>query len=167
MKRLLAAAGLAALSLALPVQASAAPATHDVLVENYDASEHFAAGDAEPCVPWAGTFHEVRNGEIKLVTISSGPQAGEVHANGVVAGFIEYIPDDSSLPTYSGTYREKLNVVLVEMSFDDDAERISQFRLRSQLAGTDGSSLQLAMSGKVTRNSNGEVSVDRFDFTCE
>jgi hypothetical protein len=52
------------------------------------------------------------------------------------------------------------------VSFEDDVERIAQFPLRSRLAGTDGSSLLLAMSGKVTRNGNGEVVVDRFDFTC-
>lgn len=69
--------------------------------------------------------------------------------------------DNGSLPIYSGTYREKLNAVQME-SFDDDAERISQFRLRRRLAGTDGSSLQLAMSGKVTRNASGEVVVDRY-----
>jgi hypothetical protein len=104
-----------------------------------------------------------------VVLGEDGRQAVAVH--GVVVGH-----DDvhghadlkgSSLPSYSGTYRGKLNAVLVEMSFDDDAERIAQFRLRSQLAGTDGSSLQPAMSGKVTRNRNGEVVVDRFNFTCD
>jgi hypothetical protein len=168
MKRLLlAAVAIAALPLAVAVPASAAPATHEVYVEDYDAYEAFAAGGAEPCVSWAGTFHEVRSGQIELVTVTSGPQAGEVHLNGVVAGFIEYLPDDLSLPTYTGTYREKLNGVLLEMSFDDDQSRIAQFRLRSQLAGTDGSTLRLAMSGKVTRNGNGDIVVDRFNFTCE
>ena len=100
---------LAALPIIVGVPASAAPATHDVYAEEYDAYEQFAAGDAEPCVSWAGTFHEVRSGEIQLITVTSGPQAGEVHLNGVIAGYIEYIPDDTSLPTYSGTYRAKLN----------------------------------------------------------
>ena len=167
MKRLLSAVALAALPIALGVPATAAPATHDVYIEQYDAYEQFAAGDAEPCVSWAGTFHEVRSGEIQLITVTSGPQAGEVHLNGVIAGFIEYIPDDPSLPTYSGTYSEKLNGVLLELTFEDDQERISQFRLRGELVGTDGSSLRMAMSGKVTRNGNGDVVVDRFNFTCE
>jgi hypothetical protein len=85
---------------------------------------------------------------------------GEVHVNGVIAGFVEYIPDDTALPAYSGTYREKINGVMFEMSFDDDQSRIAQFRLRSRLTGTDGSSLLLAMSGKVTRKGNGDVVVD-------
>jgi hypothetical protein len=34
----------------------------------------------------------------------------------VTAGFVEYIPHDTSLPTYAGTYREKLNGVLLELS---------------------------------------------------
>jgi hypothetical protein len=75
------------------------------------------------------------------------PAAGEVHLNGAIAGF-EYIPDNTSLPTYSGTYSEKLNGVLLELTFEDDQERISQFRLRSQLVGTDGSTLRLAMYGQ-------------------
>ena len=60
-----------------------------------------------------------------------------------------------------------LNGVLLELSFEDDQSRIAQFRLRSRLAGTDGSSLRLAMSGKLTLNGNGNVVVDRFSFTCE
>ena len=168
MKRLLCAVVvLAALPIVVGVPTSAAPATHDVFVEEYEAYEPFAAGDGQPCVPSARTFHEVRSGEVKLVTINSGPQAGEVHVNGAIAGFIEYIPDDTALPTYSGTYREKLNGVLLELSFEDDQSRIAQFRLRSRLAGTDGSSLRLAMSGKLTLNGNGNLVVDRFSFTCE
>lgn len=167
MRQLLAAVVLAALPIIVGVPASAAPATHDVFVEEYEAYEPFAVGDGQPCVPWAGTFHEMRSGEVKLVTVNSGPRAGEVHVNGVIAGFIEYIPDDTALPTYSGTYREKLNGVLLELSFEDDQSRIAQFRLRSRLAGTDGSSLRLAMSGKLTLNGNGNVVVDWFSFTCE
>ena len=167
MKRLLFALATAVLPVSLALPASAAPATHDVFVEDYDAYEAFAAGDAEPCVSWAGTFHEVRSGEVHLVTTTTGPQAGAVHANGVIDGYIEYIPDDHSQPTYAGTYREKLNAALLQLSFDDDQTRVAQFRLRSRLGGTDGSSLQLVMSGKVTLNGYGDVVVDRSQFTCE
>jgi len=95
----------------------------------------------QPCVTWVGTFHEVRSGELNLVTINSGRRAGEVHLNDVIAGFIEFIPDDTTLPTCSGTYREKLTGVLMEISFGDDQERISQFRPRGELVGTDESGL--------------------------
>jgi hypothetical protein len=63
MKRLLAAvaAAVAALPIVVGIPAGAAPAGRDVNVEEYDAYEQFAAGDAEPCVSWAGTFHEVRS----------------------------------------------------------------------------------------------------------
>jgi len=167
MKRLLFALATAMVPVSLAVPASAAPATHDVFIEHYDAYESFAAGEAEPCVPWAGTFHEVRSGEVQLVTTTTGPHAGEVHANGAIAGYIEYTPDDSTLPSYAGSYREKLNASLLELSFDDDQTRIAQFRLRSRLEGTDGSSLQLVLSGKVTLNGHGGVTVDRTTFTCE
>jgi hypothetical protein len=167
MRRLVCACALAVLPLATSVAASAAPAIHDAYVEDYNATESFAAGQGEPCVPWAGAFHEVRSGEVKLVTISSGPHTGEVRLTGAIDGFIEYIPVDSSLPTYSGSYREKFAAFLYELSFDDDAERISQFHLRGVLHGTDGSSLTAVMSGKVTINANGAVQVDRFEFTCD
>jgi hypothetical protein len=167
MKRLLPAVALGVLPLAIGVPASAAPAAHDVLIEESDVSEPFTAGESEPCVPWAGTFHEVRSGEMKQVTVNSGPHTGEVHLNGVIAGFAEFIPDDTTLPTYSGTYREKLDGVLLEFSLEDDQIRIAQTRLRSQLVGTDGSSLQLVISAKVTRNANGDIVVDRSSFTCE
>src|SRR3954449_5920477 len=167
MKRLLFALATAMLPVSLAFPASAAPATHGVLIEETDTDEAFAAGEAEPCVPWAGTFHEVRSGEIQLVTTTTGPHAGEVHANGVVVGYIEYSPDDSSLPTYAGSYREKLNAALLQLSFDDDQNRIAQFRLRSRLDGTDGSSLLLVLSGKLTLNRHGDVTVDRTTFTCD
>ena len=71
MRQLLAAVVLAALPIIVGVPASAAPATHDVFVEEYEAYEPFAVGDGQPCVPWAGTFHEMRSGEVKLVTVNS------------------------------------------------------------------------------------------------
>jgi hypothetical protein len=78
--------------------------------------------------PWVERIQRRRPARvIGGLAVTSGPQMGEVHLNGVIAGFIEYIPDDTSLPTYSGTYNEKLNGVLLELTFDDDQERISQF----------------------------------------
>jgi hypothetical protein len=52
-------------------------------------------------------------------------------------------------------------------SFGNDAERVSQFRLRGALSGTDGTSLDIVMSGKVTINPNGVLVLDRFDFACQ
>lgn len=153
--------------LTVGASALAAPATHDVLVEDYDYPDALPAGEM-PCVPWAGTFHEVRSGQYKLVTINNGPQKGEVHVNGVIAGLIELIPDDESLPTYTGTYREKTNAVLYAPSFQDDQLRVGQFRLRTRLQGTDGSSLRLVLSGKVTRTGEGDPPVvERSTFTCQ
>ena len=119
----------------------------------------------EPCVPWAGTFHEVRSGEIKLVTVNSGPQTGEVHVNGVIAGFIEYIPDDTFAADLLGhipreAQRRPAGVELRRRPVADRPVPTS-----SQLAGTDGSSLRFAMSGKVTRNGC-DVVVDRFNSHC-
>jgi len=145
---------------------SAAGAEHVFYPENYDASEHFAAGEGF-CVAWAGTFHEVRHGGYRLVAAPGGREDGELHVNGVIDGSVELIPDDASLPTYSGDYREKVNGVVIAFTDEGDIERVGQFRLRSTLNGTDGSSLELRLSGKVTYNANGVLTVDREVFTCE
>jgi hypothetical protein len=144
---------------------SAAGATHEFFGEDYDAYEHFAAGDGF-CVTWAGTFHEVRSGGYRLVAAPGGRDEGELHVNGVVKGLIELVPDDASLPTYAGTYSEKVNGVVV-ITDDGDVERVGQYRLRSTLRGTDGSSLQLRLAGKITVNGKGRVVVSRDTFVCE
>jgi hypothetical protein len=145
---------------------SAAGADHAFFPEHYDAYEHFAAGEGF-CVSWAGTFHEVRHGGYRLVAAPGGQQPGELHINGVINGNVELIPDDRSLPTYAGDYREKLNGIVTEFTDEGDVERIGQFRLRTTLRGTDGSSLNLKLSGKVTFNANGVATVERDTFTCE
>lgn len=96
-----------------------------------------------------------------------GQQPGEVHINGLINGAIELIPDDASLATYAGAYREKVNGIATEFTDEGDIERIGQYRLRSTLHGTDGSSLKLSLSGKLTFNANGVVTVERETFTCE
>jgi hypothetical protein len=42
-----------------------------------------------------------------------------------------------------------------------------QWRLRATLHGTDGSTLTLQMSGKLTTNGKDEVVVSRDSFSCE
>jgi hypothetical protein len=146
--------------------ALAGPAVHDVYVEEFDGYEHFAAGD-NGCVPWAGLFHEVRSGEAKLLMPSGSRHPGEVHINFVVDGFVEFIPDDQRLPTYSGTYREKADGIVLSFSGEGELERVMQWRLRTTLRGTDGSTLTLRMSGKVTTNGQGDIVVARDSFSCE
>lgn len=146
--------------------ASAAGAEHDFYVEDYEVYEQFAPGEG-PCVAWSGTFHEVRSGGYRLVAAPGGPEGGELHVNGVIDGLIELIPHSSVLPTYTGTYREKVNGVVTALTDGSDIERVSQYRLRSTLEGTDGSTLELRLSGKFTMNANGVIVVSRDSFTCE
>ena len=145
--------------------AAAAGAQHDFFPEDYDAYEHFAAGEGF-CVDWAGTFHEVRHGGYRLVAAVGGQQPGEVHVNGAINGHIELVPDDPTLPTYTGDYREKVNGVVTESTDEGDLERVGQYRLRSTLQGTDGSTLSLRMSGKTTFDAHGVLRVQRDTFTC-
>lgn len=158
-------AALAA-TIALASPASATGAEHAFFPEEFDGSEHFAAGEGF-CVPWAGTFHEVRHGGYRLVAAPGGRDPGELHINGVIDGLVELVPDSRSLPTYTGTYREKVTGVVVLTGDAEDIERVGSFRLRSTLHGTDGSTLQLVLSGHVTVNGTGEQVVDRTVFTCE
>jgi hypothetical protein len=146
--------------------ASAAPAEHAVIVENYDAYEHLAAAE-NFCGPWPTTFHEVRAGAYQLITPPGGRVNDEIHINGAINGQIELIPDDASLPTYTGGYREKLNGVITGVSEHGDITRVAQYRLRSTLRGSDGSTLDLRLSGKVTMNANDVVVVSRDSFSCQ
>jgi hypothetical protein len=73
MKRLLSAAvAISVLPIAVRVPASAAPATHDVYLEDYDGVRAVRRRRRGALRPWRGTFHEVLSGLIKLVTINSG-----------------------------------------------------------------------------------------------
>jgi hypothetical protein len=145
---------------------AAGGAQHAFEIEDFNAYEHFAPGDG-PCVSWAGTFHEVRSGGYRLVTPPGGQVEGEFHVNGVIDGLVELIPDAAGLPTYSGTYREKVNAVVTGPLEEGDLTRVSQYRLRSTLRGTDGSTIALRLSGKFTMNANGVVVVSRDTFICD
>ena len=165
-KQLITAALALGLSTAI-APAHAGGAVHETVPEQYDAIEHFAAGEGF-CVPWAMSFREVRNGQYKLVTAPGGREPGEFHINGVISGSITLTPDDPTLPTYFGTYREKVNGVITGTDDEGfDVERVAQYRLRSTLRGTDGTTLALRLSGKLTTNAHGVVTVSRDTFTCE
>ena len=75
--------GAALIGAAATGPVSAAGADHTFYPENYDAYEHFAAGEGF-CVTWAGTFHEVRHGGYRLVAAPGGQQPDELHINGVI-----------------------------------------------------------------------------------
>ncbi len=165
-QRILTLVGTAALLAgAVAGPATAGGAVRAFYPEDYDAYEHFDAGEGL-CVDWPGTSHEVRRGGYRLVSAPGGQQPGELHVNGVIEGSVELVPDDTALPTYVGDYREKVNGVLTVTIDGDDVERVGQYRLRSTLHGTDGSRLDLALSGKLTFNAKGTVTVDRESFTC-
>ena len=136
-KHLITAALALGLSTAI-VPAHAGGADHQTLPESYDATEHFAAGEGF-CVPWAGSFREVRSGEYKLVTAPGGQVPGETHINGAIAGSVTLTPDDPALPTYSGSYREKLNGVLIGVTpANEDVTRVSNTASAARCAAPTG-----------------------------
>ncbi len=86
----------------------------------------------------------------------------------MIAGSVTLTPDDPTLPTYFGTDREKVNGVFLSVTPEGNDElRIGQYRLRSTLRGTDGSTLALRLAGKMTMNAHGVVTVSRDTFTCD
>ncbi len=153
---------------ALTPTAASAAATHDYFPDTFDATEHFDAGEG-PCVDWAGSFREVRNGGYRLLTASGGQVDGELHVNGVVDGQVYLVPDDPSLPAYSGSYREKVTGVATyfdEENGENDRLRVISYRLRVPMKGSDGSSFVIVISGHTTVNAKGATVVDRNDFEC-
>lgn len=143
-----------------------AAAERDHWPADWEGTQAFVAGEG-PCVPWAGTFHESRTGGYDLVAAPGGQVDGEFHVNGMVEGHIDLVPDDATLPSYSGDYREKVNGVVI--GYDElqgDLARVMQFRLRVPLTGTDGSQMVLTMSGRMTRDAHGRVVVERASYDC-
>ncbi|WP_125038770.1 hypothetical protein [Nocardioides sp. LS1] len=143
--------------------AHAGGAQHVYVPEEFDGTEHWSSQE-NMCGPWATTFHEVRHGGYDVVRAPGGQVPGEVHINGAVDGWIQLTPDDPTRPTYTGTYREKVDGVVTNL--DDDSVRVMQFRLRVPMTGTDGSRLLITLSGKTTVNANGTVTVDRPQASC-
>jgi hypothetical protein len=155
--------GLAPGLLPVAAAASGQGATRFFVPEEWDGTSHWSA-EENPCGAWATTFHEVRHGGYDVLLPRGGQVAGEAHINGTVDGWIELVPDDPSLPTYTGGYREKVDGVLTDP--DHDEFRVSQFRLRDRLTGTDGSHLVVLLSAKVTVAANGATVVDRSVESC-
>jgi hypothetical protein len=155
---------LAALAGAPAAQSAGAQHVH--IPEEWDATEPFAAGDG-PCVAWAGSFHEVRHGGYDLVLAPGGQVEGEVHVSGAVDGYVELVPDDPSLPTYTGSYREKLNAVAVGVDqYGEDLLRVAHYALATKLTGSDGSTMWLRLSGHTTMDAGGRVVVSRDEYGC-
>ena len=164
--RSLCAAVLAATITFASAGAADAGATHETYTESYDGSFAMTA-EENPCGAWAATLHEVRSGSIKLVTAPGGREEGEYHVNGVIEGTLELVPDDATLPTYSGRYREKINAVITGFDPDSgDVARVAQYRLRSRLTGDGGQRLTLTLSGKLTVAGTGVLVVNRDALTC-
>lgn len=155
----------AALTLTSGTAAIAAPAQHDTLIESWQGREHLSPED-NMCGPWAATIHEARSGTYRIVEAPGGRSEGEFHVNGAVDGQIILTPDNPALPTYSGSYREKVNAIVIGVDDEGDLARVGHFRLRAQLAGSDGSGLVLTMSGQFTITALGELVAERFSFTC-
>jgi hypothetical protein len=159
-------AGLVA-TFSPPASASSPPpgqgATRLFAEEHFDGTEHVSA-DNNPCGPWAATLHEIRNGGYHVLLPPGGQTTGEAHVNGAVDGWIQLTPDDPTLPTYTGTYREKADGVLTDP--EDDQFREFRFQLRDRLTGSDGSTLVLVLGAKVTVDANGRTVVDRSIATC-
>ena len=138
-------------------------ATHLFSEEHFDGTEHFTP-DTNPCGPWPATLHEIRNGGYRVLLPPGGQTPGEAHINGAVDGWIQLTPDDPSLPTYTGNYREKADGVLTDP--DHDQFRVFRFQLRDRLTGSDGSTLVLVLGAKATVDANGRTVVDRSVATC-
>ena len=151
--------GMSQAALAVPSHG----ATHVFVPEAFDGTERVNA-DENPCGQWAATLHEIRRGGYDVLLPPGGQTAGEAHINGSVDGWIQLTPDNPTLPTYTGGYREKVDGVLTDP--DSDQFRVTQFQLRDRLTGSDGSTLVLVLSGKVTVDANGRTVVDRSTASC-
>jgi hypothetical protein len=142
----------------------AAPAEHFGFTEDFDGTSTFAAGE-DHCVSYAGTLHEVRDGEYRLVAVDAGPRSTEFKVVGTVQGTVELTPTVAADgPSYSGSYREHIAGWLSDP--DNDQFRVAQFHLIGRLTGSDGSTLELRNTIKVTVRPDGTTVVDREEQFC-
>lgn len=149
--------------LATSGSADAAGAQHFTFVEEFDETYAIPA-DENSCAAADGVLHEVRHGTYDITAAPGGQVAGELHVNGAVDGYVELDPDGSGpLPTYTGTYREKANVIVVS---ENDDTRVAQYRLRTRASAPDGSTLLLVLSGKLTVSAQGVTTVSRDVGSC-
>ena len=151
-------------SLAVASPAAAAGAEHLSFVEDTE-EQWVLSADENPCGPWDADIHEIRHSEYRALVAPAGQVEGEIHFNGFVDGSAAIDPDGAAgpLPTYTGTYREKENAIVV--SADDDL-RNAQFRLREVATAPDGSQLLLVLSGKLTVNAQGVVTSEQGVASC-
>lgn len=147
---------------ALP--AAATGAEHLSFVEDTD-EESILSANENPCGPWDADIHEVRHADYQAVVAPGGQLEGEVHFNGSVEGWMSIDPDGAAgpLPTYTGTYREKENAIVV---IEDDTLRNAQFRLREVATAPDGSQLLFVLFAKLTVNARGEVAAEHSLASC-
>ena len=111
------------------------------------------------CVPWAGTFHEV---------LAPLPRPHHPRRPGARQRSDRRLhrahPRRPIAADLVGDYREKLTGIATE-SIDEPS--VAQYRLRSTLLGSDGSSLDYSLSGKVTVDAKGVARLERHSSTCE
>lgn len=164
MRRALAGALLIA-SLTMAPAAASASVTRGEFLEEFDGTSSFGAAE-NPCVDYAGTMHETRSGSYALMAPGTGPRSAELKVRGAVDGFLEIAPDDpSDGPSYAGTYSERVVGWLTDP--DTDAFRVVHFRLQGRLAGSDGTSVVLLSTLKLTLRPDGTTVVDRQSVTCQ
>ena len=108
--------------------------------------------DQSPCTGDPGTLTTNLNGVFHLTINSSGSWF-----HGTLTGSLLFVPDDSSLPTYSG---QVTNTFGNETNLQNG---VFQFASNIEALGSDGSHLQFHGNGVVTLNANGIVTVS-FSF---
>jgi hypothetical protein len=96
----------------------------------------------------------------------TGPRSAELTVRGAIDGFIEITPTNpADGPSYAGIYSERVVGWLTDP--DTDTFRVAHFRLHGRLAGSDGTSVVLESTLKVTMKPDGTTVVDRQSSTCQ
>jgi len=130
---------------------------------NWSGSYDLAAAE-NPC-GFATTVAETRTGFYRYLWASGGQLDGEGHLNGAIQGTMTLTPDDASLPTYSGSYVEKVNGVFIGRG-EDALFRTLSYQQRVMLTGSDGSRLTVVFVNKAAVNANLEITFTRQFASC-
>jgi hypothetical protein len=141
------------------------PLTHQKATFDETSVQRFDPGDG-PCVSYAGTVTEDRSYDLNITSHLAGPNAGQVHVVGKINGLIAVAPDQPTAgPTYRGTYVEHLNFTGFATDEGDIPIR-SAYHLNTRLTGSDGSHLNLHLSGGIVIGPDGQTRASRNRLQC-
>lgn len=136
----------------VPSTAAAPADTETIVVKNV--TETFA--EVNPCTGAPGTVTVTYNAIFHITTLPNGTY----HVTGTQTGRFRFVPDDPSLPTYTGRFTIWFGENSNQKNFT------GTFTFSGTGKGSDGSRLRFSAVAHISVNANGTVTAEFDRFRC-